>query len=249
MSEKPAVSLNAVSFRFPDAAKHAFAFKDISFSLGAGEFACVVGPSGAGKSTLLRVVAGVIAPSKGVVERNFKKPAMVFQGHGLFPWLSALNNTAFGLRMEGVPEEKRIHVAREKLREVGLAGFENRFPHQLSGGQRQRVAIARALAIEPDLLLMDEPFASLDTLTATALKKDVLALWGRYKMAILMVSHLIGDAVELSDRIVVFKKDGTVHEIVPVSLPRPRDTRSAEFFKAVDMLTDVLSKEFSTPKG
>lgn len=242
MNETSIITLENASFRFADSEKHAFAFRDISFSVGESEFISIVGPSGAGKSTVLRAIAGVIKETKGTIKRNFKKPAMIFQGHGIFPWLTVLENTAFGLSMEGVPKHEREKIAREKLKEAGLSGLEERYPHQLSGGQRQRVAIARALAISPDLLLMDEPFASLDSITATSLKKDVIDLWTRYKMAVVMVNHLIPDAIELSDRIVVFKGDGVMEKIIPVSLPRPRDTRSKEFFAASDALTRELEK-------
>jgi len=238
---EPIVSIENASFRFAGPARPARGFKDVSFSLFPGEFLSVIGPSGAGKSTLLRAIAGVIQETKGRIVRNFKKPAMVFQGHGIFPWQTVLENAAFGLAMEAVPARERERRAREKLNEVGLSGLEERYPNELSGGQRQRVAVARALAVEPDLLLMDEPLASLDSLTAASLKKDVLELWKRYHMAVVLVSHLIPDAVELSDRIVIFKSDGSVQKITPVELPRPRDARSQEFFTEVDALTKALS--------
>ena len=235
------LSLERATFRFKDAKKSSYAFKDVSFSLAEKEFVSIIGPSGAGKSTLLRAIAGVIFLTSGTVVKNFKKPAMIFQGHGIFPWLTALDNAAFGLFMEGMPKQARQKRAREKMKEVGLAGLEERYPHQLSGGQRQRVAIARAIAIEPDLLLMDEPFASLDSLTSTSLKKDILELWERYKMSVLMVNHIIADAVELSDRVIIFSKEpGTIRKIETIELPRPRDTRSKDFFLVSDRLTGMI---------
>ncbi len=242
MNKKPIVELKNTSYHFADAKKHEYAFKDVSFSVGAGEFVSIIGPSGGGKSTLLRVIAGVIPESTGTAMRNFTRAGMIFQGHGIFPWLTVLENVAFGLKMENMPRKERERIAREKLKEVGLGGFEKRFPHQLSGGQKQRVAVARAIAVNPDLLIMDEPFSSLDSITAHALKLDVLELWKRYGMAVIMVNHLIPDAVELSDRIIVFGKEaGKMQEIVEITLPRPRDTRSKEFFELSDKLTNQLS--------
>ncbi len=237
------VSIDNASYRFRDAKPHAFAFKDVSFFIARGEFLSVIGPSGAGKSTLLRSIAGLIPKTTGTIVRNFSEPAMVFQGHGIFPWLTIIENAAFGLHMRGMPKEKREKIAREKLKEVGLGGLEERYPHQLSGGQKQRVAIARAVAIEPDLLLMDEPFSSLDSITAASLKKDVLGLWQRYSMTVLMVNHLVSDAIELSDRVVVLTQEpGMVKKIITIGLPRPRDTRSKEFFELVDHLTALLEQ-------
>lgn len=236
------IRLKDATYQFADAKRGEYAFRNLSFSIAPGEFVSIIGPSGGGKSTVLRVIAGLIQETGGTVERNFKRAAMVFQGHGIFPWLTVLQNTAFGLKMAGMPKKEREHVAREKLKEVGLHGFETRYPHQLSGGQKQRVAVARAIAMNPDLLIMDEPFSSLDSITAHTLKLDVLELWKRYKMAVIMVNHLIPDAVELSDRIVVFGKEaGKMEEIVPVDLARPRNTRSKEFFDLSDKLTSRLS--------
>ncbi|MBI3573867.1 ABC transporter ATP-binding protein [Candidatus Kaiserbacteria bacterium] len=242
MSEKtPIVRLAGASYRYPEAKAHMLAFKDVSFSIAQGEFVSLIGPSGTGKTTVLRTIAGVITESKGTIERNFKRLAMVFQGHGIFPWQTVLENAAFGLAMDGMGKKEREKIAREKLTEAGLAGLEDRYPHQLSGGQKQRVAIARAIAIEPDLLLMDEPFASLDSLTATSLKKDVLLMWHRYHMTVVMVNHLIPDAVELSDRVIVMGGEpGIVKHSVFIALPRPRNTRSEGFYKESDALIRLL---------
>ncbi len=239
----PIVDIREASFRYADTKKGEYAFKDVTFAVLKGEFVSVIGPSGGGKSTLLRAIAGVITESKGAVRRDFKRVAMIFQEHGLFPWLTVLENASFGLAMEGMPKHEREKIAREKLKETGLHGFESRYPHQLSGGQKQRVSVARALAVNPDLLLMDEPFSSLDSLTAHALKKDILELWKRYGMAVIMVNHLIPDAVELSDRVIVFGQEaGRMEEIVPIPLSRPRDTRSKEFFALTDSLTEKLAR-------
>lgn len=221
---------------------HTFAFRDVSFDVRAGEFLSIVGPSGCGKSTLLRAFADLIPLSEGAIERRFKKPAMVFQNFALFPWLRVRQNVEFGLAMAGVAAHTRRHTAEEKLREAGLAGFEKHFPRELSGGERQRVGLARALALSPDLLLMDEPFSSLDSIIAEKLKADVAQLWQRYGMTVIMVNHLIADAIQLSDRIVVMGGEpGTVKATLAVTLPRPRDARSAEFFALQDKITGLLS--------
>ena len=234
--------LSRVSAHFADEeAKDAPALKDISFSVPAGGFVSIAGPSGAGKSTLMRVILGLMPHTSGTVVRNFSTSAMVFQNYALFPWLTALENTAFGLRMRGMPRRERERIAREKLQEVGLEHLENHYPNALSGGQRQRVGLARALAISPDLLIMDEPFSNLDTITAEALKADLLKIWRAYGMTILMVNHLIPDAIELSDQIIVMgAHPGHIEKTMLVDLPRPRDVRSAQFFKQVDLLTEAI---------
>jgi len=233
--------LSRVSARFADEKKNVFALRDISFSIPTGSFVSIIGPSGAGKSTLMRVILDLMPAESGTIVRNFSRPAMVFQNYALFPWLSALDNVAFGLKMEGMPKEKRERIAREKLAEVGLAHLESHYPAALSGGQRQRVGLARALAISPNLLIMDEPFSNLDTITSEALKVDLLKIWRQYGMTILMVNHLIPDAIELSDQIIVMgAHPGSVKKILAVTLPRPRDTRNEQFFKEVDVLTGVI---------
>lgn len=246
MSSSPqmALVLSRVNASFGDEKRgEASVLKDITFSVPTGSFVSIIGPSGAGKSTLMRVILDLMPPSSGEVVRTFKKPAMVFQNYALFPWLSALDNVAFGLKMQGVPIKERERIAREKLDEVGLAHLEKHFPAALSGGQRQRVGLARALAISPDLLIMDEPFSNLDTITSEALKADLLKIWRSYGMTILMVNHLIPDAIELSDTIFIMNAHpGRIEKTVTTDLPRPRDTRSAAFFKEVDALTEVIRR-------
>jgi len=239
-----ALILSRVSSRFDDQrAKEASALKDITFSVPAGSFVSIIGPSGAGKSTLMRVILGLMPPSSGDIVRNFKRPAMVFQNYALFPWLTALDNVAFGLQMAGMARQEREHIAREKLREVGLEHLEKHYPAALSGGQRQRVGLARALAISPDLLIMDEPFSNLDTITSEALKQDLLKIWRSYGMTILMVNHLIPDAIELSDQIIVMSAHpGSIEKIIPINLIRPRDVRGVQFFKEVDRLTEDIRR-------
>ena len=236
-----AVALSRVSARFTDGGKDAIALKDISFSIPTGSFVSIAGPSGAGKSTLMRLILDLMPHESGTVVRNFSRPAMVFQNYALFPWLTALENAAFGLHMQEVPRKERERAAREKLKEVGLEHVDHRYPAALSGGQRQRVGLARALAISPDLLIMDEPFSNLDTITAEALKADLLKIWQAYGMTILMVNHLIPDAVELSDQIIVMgAHPGHIEKTLPIDLPRPRDIRSDPFFRQVDLLTEII---------
>lgn len=242
-----ALVLSRVCARFTDMNKKSLpALKDVTFSIPKGSFVSIIGPSGAGKSTLMRVILGLMPHASGEIVRNFSRPAMVFQNYALFPWLSALENVAFGLRMNGMGRKQREHIAREKLREVELGHLENHFPAALSGGQRQRVGLARALAISPDILIMDEPFSNLDTITSEALKADLLKIWRAYGMTILMVNHLIPDAIELSDQVIIMAiHPGRVEKTISINLTRPRDTRSDKFFKEVDILTEEIRRTLS----
>lgn len=242
MPTEPILELSHVSYRFPRGSRASGGFHDISLSIAKGEFVSLIGPSGAGKSTLLRTIAGLITDYEGELVRRASRTTMVFQGYGLFPWLTALDNAAFGLSMQGVASHLRNTIAKQKLDEVGLRGFEHRFMHELSGGQRQRVAMARALAVSPDLLLTDEPFSSLDSITASALKEDIIRIWKKYRMTILMVNHLIPDAVELSDRVVVMGgSPGEITEAISITSERPRDMRSDAHYALVDRLTKLIS--------
>ncbi len=215
--------------------------ENISFSVNRGEFFSIVGPSGCGKSTLLRIIAGFIKPTSGSLELNSGKLAMVFQNFAIFPWLNVYENIEFGLKMAGVPSKERQSIVSEKIKEVGLASFDKKYPKELSGGMRQRVGIARALAINPEILLMDEPFSSLDTFTAEKLRSDLLEIWQRHNMTIIMVTHLIEEALQLSGKImIVSKRPAKVKEILEVNLDRPRDTRSADFFSLLDRIKSQI---------
>lgn len=239
-TQKPALVLSRVNACFADD-KNTYALKDISLSIPAGAFVSIVGPSGAGKSTLTRIILGMMEPTSGTIIRNFSQPAMVFQNYALFPWLTARENVAFGLNMQGVNNTERNRIVREKLEEIGLLHVEHHYPVALSGGQRQRIGLARALAVSPDLLIMDEPFSNLDTITSATLKADLLRIWSTYTITILMVNHLIPDAIELSDRIIVMgAHPGRVEKILSVDLPRPRNIRSNEFYTHVDRLTNLI---------
>ena len=211
--------------------------KDISFDVHAGEFVSLVGPSGCGKSTLLRILTGLTKIKKGSAVSNAQKVAMVFQNFALLPWLTVKQNVEFGLKMEGLKKSERSKIAMEKISEVGLSGFENKYPKELSGGMRQRVGLARALAVSPDLLLMDEPFSSLDVITAEKLRAELLQIWSKYKMTVIMVTHLVEEAVELSDRVLVFSQRPTsLKNVFEIKTSRPRNKRSQEYYDLVDKI-------------
>jgi NitT/TauT family transport system ATP-binding protein len=206
--------------------------KDISFEAQKGEFLSIVGPSGGGKSTLLRIIAGLS-----------NKIAMVFQNFAIFPWLTAYENIEFGLKMKGINVRERKKIVHEKIKEVGLSGFENKYPKELSGGMRQRVGIARALAVNPEILLVDEPFSSLDAFTAEKLRKDLLAIWLQYKMTVVMVTHLVEEAVQLSDRVLVLSpRPAKIKLELAIPLKHPRDKRSQEFYALVDKIVAEIEQ-------
>lgn len=195
-----------------------------------GEFVALVGPSGCGKTTLLLLVAGLESPSSGrillegePVRGSSSERTLVFQEHTLFPWLTALDNVAFGLRVAGVPPRERRARALELLESLGLGGFATSYPHQLSGGMQQRVAIARALAVSPQLLLLDEPFASVDALTREALQEELLRVWQARGPTVLFVTHSVEEALRLADRVVVLsQRPGRVRAEFVLSMARPR---------------------------
>ena len=220
---------------------------DINFKLQEGEIVALLGKSGSGKSTLLRIIAGLISPTSGHVSYRGKpvtQPvrgiAMVFQSFALMPWLTVLENVELGLEAQGVGREERRQRAIEAIDIIGLDGFESAFPKELSGGMRQRVGFARALVINPDVLLMDEPFSALDVLTAENLKSDLLELWQEKKTntnGILLVTHNIEEAAMMADRIVILGSDpGYIRADLAVTLPQPRDTEAPEFRDLVDRI-------------
>jgi NitT/TauT family transport system ATP-binding protein len=205
-----------------------------------GEFVSIVGPSGCGKSTFLNIVLGLIKPDTGEIRLNDvpirgpgQERAMVFQEFGLLPWRTVAANVELGLELKGVRAEQRAERAQELIRLVGLAGFERHYPHELSGGMKQRVGLARALATEPEVLLMDEPFAALDAQTRDLMQAELLQIWERTRKTVLFVTHSIEEAAYLSDRVIVMTaRPGRTKNILKVNLPRPRDYEmrlSAEF--------------------
>jgi len=196
-----------------------------------GEFLSIVGPSGCGKSTFLNVLLGLIRPDSGDVRMQgapiagpSTNRAMVFQEFGLLPWRTVKANVELGLELKGLGSTERARVSEPLIEMVGLAGFEGHFPHELSGGMKQRVGLARALATDPDVLLMDEPFAALDAQTRDLMQVELLRIWQQAKKTVLFVTHQIDEAIYLSDRVMVMtKRPGRAKKIFPIDLPRPRD--------------------------
>ena len=230
----------------------------IDFRLKEGEIVAILGKSGSGKSTFLRVLAGLTQPSEGMVTYRGQAVygpaqgvAMVFQSFALFPWLTALGNVELGLEAQGVPRDERRQRAIAAIDLIGLDGFESAYPKELSGGMRQRVGFARALVVNPDVLLLDEPFSALDVLTAETLRGDVMDLWLERRVptkGILFVSHNIEEAVDIADRIIIFGSDpGCIRAEIPVPLSRPRDWAAPAFRRIVDevytLLTTVPGRE------
>ena len=206
------------------------AVRDVSLTVGAGEFVSVVGPTGCGKSTLLNVAAGLLQPSTGTVQ-VFGEPlaginpraGYMFQAESLMPWRTALGNVMAGLEFRAVPDAKAR--AEDWLRRVGLGGFGDRYPHQLSGGMRKRTSLAQTLALDPDIILMDEPFSALDIQTRQLMENEVLALWAAKRKAVLFITHDLDEAIAMSDRVLVLSAGPASHPIgeFVVDLPRPRD--------------------------
>jgi len=203
-----------------------------SLHVAAGEFVSVVGPTGCGKSTLLNVAAGLLEPSSGEV-RVFGEPLLginrragyMFQSEALMPWRSALGNVMVGLQYRGLPDGEARAQAEAWLARVGLAGFGDRYPHQLSGGMRKRTALAQTLALDPDIILMDEPFSALDVQTRQLMENEVLALWAAKRKAVLFITHDLDEAIAMSDRVVVLSAGPASRAIgeFAIDLPRPRD--------------------------
>jgi len=236
------IKIQGVSKTFEIETGNLSALEAVSFEVLKGEFLCLIGPSGCGKSTLLRIIAGLMEPSEGgIIRTGDLKLAMVFQNFALFPWMNIEQNVGFGLTMQGMPKKEVAERVKAEIARMGLTGFEDKHPKELSGGMRQRVGIARALAVNPDILLMDEPFSALDAFTAEKLRADLLKIWHEKKMTVVMVTHLVDEAVELSDRVVVFSpRPGKVKEVIKVDLPRPRKLRSQAFYHHSDRLKKLV---------
>jgi NitT/TauT family transport system ATP-binding protein len=229
------------------------ALEDFDLSVAKGEFVSLIGPSGCGKTTALRIIAGLLQPSGGNVLINgvnglapSREKAMVFQQFNLFPWRTALANVAYGLEVQGMGRKERVSVAAEYLELVGLSERANHYPSQLSGGQCQRVGLARALAIQPQLMLMDEPFGALDALTREHLQALLQRICAERDLTVLFVTHSIDEAIFLSDRMVVMGVPGKVIMQHEVDLPRPRsnyDWRSTPEYSTLRTATWQVLKE------
>lgn len=205
-----------------------------------GEFLAILGPSGCGKSTFLHILAGLSRQTAGDIRIDGEtaggvnpKHGVVFQGYALFPWRTVLENIEVGLQIRGLKKKERREIARQYVQLVGLQGFENRYPHEISGGMRQRVAIARSLAYQPDLLLMDEPFAALDAQTREILQSELLRIWDTQKKTIVFITHSLDEAIFLADRVAVMTaRPGRIKEMIDIPLERPRtaEIRNTEAF-------------------
>jgi NitT/TauT family transport system ATP-binding protein len=229
------------------------ALDHINLQVRPGEFVCIVGPSGCGKSTLLHLIAGLHTQTSGQILVDGKTVSgpgtdriLIFQDHGLFPWLTVGENVEFGMKMKGIPKVERHEKTQHYLRLVHLANFEKSYIHQLSGGMRQRVAIARALATEPDVLLMDEPFAALDAQTRDLLHDELERIWSETGCTIIFVTHNVREAVRLGDRVVLLTfRPGRVKNEFPVDLPRPRSLEDPEVALAAREVLDELREEIN----
>ncbi|MDQ7843121.1 MAG: ABC transporter ATP-binding protein [Armatimonadota bacterium] len=227
----PPIAVSGLTHVFPGGRDPVTALADVSLAVRAGEFCALIGPSGCGKTTLLHILAGLITPTAGTVtvpaRANGRLPtALVFQGVSTLPWFTVRENVEYGLRLLGVPAEVRRARAARHLEQVGLAGFADAYPHQLSEGMRQRVSIARALAVDPDVLLMDEPFANLDEQNRLLLQEELLRLWQASGKTVLFVTHSLDEALRLADRVLVMTaRPGRIKSEVAVPLARPRHFR------------------------
>jgi len=229
------------------------ALDHINLQVRAGEFLCIVGPSGCGKSTLLHLVAGLHSQTSGhvlvdghPVQGPGTDRILIFQEHGLFPWLTVAENVEFGMKMKGMAKAERLEKRQHYLRLVHLAKFEKSYIHQLSGGMRQRVAIARALATEPDVLLMDEPFAALDAQTRDLLHDELERIWSETGRTIIFVTHNVREAVRLGDRVVLLTfRPGRVKNEFPISLARPRSLEDPDVALAARDVLDELREEIN----
>ena len=225
--------------------------RKITFNVTHKEFVCIIGPSGCGKSTLLRLIAGLDTPSRGEIRfhgENIRHPhhkiSMIFQGFALFPWRNTIENIEFGLEVQGIERKERRESAIAFAEMVGLEGYEHLYPKQLSGGMKQRVGLARALAVDPDLVLMDEAFSSLDEFTAQVLRNEVADLWAETGKTFVLATHNLGEALELADRILVLSaRPAKVKNNIPIELSRPRNKHDAQFTKVQRELFDSLREE------
>src|SRR3989304_9632412 len=243
--------LGNVSGRFPSPGGTLMALENINFAVKEGEFLCIVGPSGCGKSTVLNLMAGLDRPTSGTIwadghpmEVPHKGHILIFQELGLFPWLSVRENVEFGLRMQGVGEKERRERARDYLRLVHLSRFEDSYIHQLSGGMKQRVALARALALEPEVLLMDEPFAALDAQTRDLLHEELERIWAETHKTIVFVTHNVREAVRLGGRVILLTfRPGRLKSGFFGELPRPRHLEDPALVLTAREVLDQLKGE------
>src|SRR5438105_14725769 len=248
------LALHKISMIYAQRGRRFTALRDVSLQIDSGQFISRVGASGCGKRTLLRIVDGLVAPSSGSVSvdgQSVTKPGpdrgFVFQQDALFPWRTVLDNVVFGLEVQGRSKSASRARADELIRLVGLSGFEHHFPHELSGGMRQRANLARALTVDPDVLLMDEPFAALDAQTREIMQAELLRIWRSNRKTVLFVTHQIDEAVYLADRVVVMtSRPGRVKAVLDVDIQRPRALsvkRTPAFLAIVDEIWKMIEEE------
>ena len=235
-------------------------FKEINLDIQPEEFICIVGPSGCGKTTFIKILDGLIRSTSGEVyingtevsEPGFDR-AFVFQADSLYPWRTVLDNTAFGLEIKGVERRQRHPRARELIKRVGLVGFESHYPHELSGGMRQRVNLARALAVDPEIILMDEPFAALDAQTREVMQQELLKLWSSSKKTVIFITHQIDEAVFLADRVIVFSaRPATIKADIRIDIVRPRKLevkRLPQFLSYVGQVWNLIESDVLESMG
>jgi NitT/TauT family transport system ATP-binding protein len=254
MQATPKLQAKALSKRFTKRGETLEVLRDINFSVREGEFVAILGASGCGKTTLLRIVDGLTSTSAGEILVDGQprvKPGpdrgFVFQQDTLLPWRTVLNNVSFGLEVQGTRKKQRHSRAREYIRLVGLEGFDNHYPHELSGGMRQRANLARAFAINPEILLMDEPFAALDAQTREIMQIELLRIWEEARRTVLFITHQIDEAILLADRVIVLTaRPGTIKEVIDIDFPRPRPLnlkRKPEFVDLVDHIWQLIEVE------
>jgi sulfonate transport system ATP-binding protein len=257
----PRVEVRDLGKTFTGGGREVPAVASVSFDVRDKEFVALVGPSGCGKSTVLNMIAGLVPPSSGEIRLDGQAQAgvppqvgYVFQKDTVFPWRTVHRNIALGLEYRGVPGPERERRVREAVRLVGLDGFEDAFPATLSGGMRQRVALMRTLVVEPEVLLMDEPFGALDTHTKLRLQAQLLELWLARRQTVIFVTHDLAEAITLSDRVIVLtSRPGRVKLIHEVKLPRPRDVirirETDDYAREFSALWHVLGEEFAKSEG
>lgn len=243
-----AISLTNVSMRFPEGkGRKLTVLEDINLEIALGEFFVMVGPSGSGKSTILRIMSGLESGYEGTVrfatDLKHSDCSFVFQQFALLPWLTVSENIGLGLVARGIPEHEQKTIVSQELSAFGLTHFAHAYPRELSGGMRQRVGIARALATRPKVIFMDEPFSELDSFTAEELRLELLEIWRERRPTIVMVTHIVPEALELADRIAVMTpRPGRIEAIVENVLPRPRPKRTEGFFKLEDQLLELIKE-------
>jgi len=239
------IAVAGISKRYTDGL---VVFERLSVEVHEDEFFCILGPSGCGKTTLLRLIDGLLPADGGEIRIDGERVTgprpdvvMVFQHFGLFPWKRLDQNVAYGLKLRGVPQAETAERVARYIKLVGLEGFERAYPHELSGGMKQRLEVARALAVNPDMLFLDEPFGSLDSITRLGMRSELLRIWELERKTILFVTHDIEEAVQLADRVVVLSsRPARIRRIVEIDIPHPRDISSARYLELRDGIFEEI---------